>query len=116
MPPTQCFMQIAGSGYRMRLSGLRKLFSSSEEIRTRVLDFVQQQSMTTSQLAACNRLHELEPRLARWLLMVPDRVEDDVLNLTQEFIAQMLGTFRPAVAIAAGVLQREGFIEYARGR
>ena len=56
--------------------------------------------MTTNQLAACNKLHEAEARLARWLLMVRDRMQDDYLPLTQEFLAEMLGTRRTTVALA----------------
>jgi CRP-like cAMP-binding protein len=65
---------------------------------------------------ACNRLHEVEARLARWLLMLQDRVQDDALLITQEFLAEMLGSRRTTVTMAAGVLQRIGLIEYQRGR
>lgn len=114
--PTNSFMQLAGSGYRVPFPALRKLFLSSEEIRSRILECIQQQSMTTSQIAACNKLHEAEPRMARWLLMVQDRVHENTLTLTQEFLAQMLGTRRTTVALVAGALQRGGFIEYSRGK
>ena len=77
---------------------------------------MQQQSLTVSQLAACNKLHEAEQRLARWLLMVRDRVQEDTLHLTQEFLAQMLGTQRTTVVMAAGALQRSGIITYTRGK
>lgn len=77
---------------------------------------VQQQTLTISQLVACNRLHDAESRLARWLLMVQDRVHDDTLMLTQEFLAQMLGTQRSTVVGVAGGFQRHGLISYSRGR
>jgi CRP-like cAMP-binding protein len=64
---------------------------------------------------ACNRLHSLEERCARWLLMTGDRVGRDEFPITQEFLAQMLGVRRPSVTLAAGVLQRAGFISYRRG-
>jgi CRP-like cAMP-binding protein len=64
---------------------------------------------------ACNRLHSLEERCARWLLMTGDRVGEDKFPITQEFLAQMLGVRRPSVTLAAGVLQRAGFISYRRG-
>ncbi|MGI4831362.1 MAG: Crp/Fnr family transcriptional regulator, partial [Janthinobacterium lividum] len=67
------------------------------------------------QVSACNLLHEAEARLARWLLMIADRTESDVLPLTQEFISQMLGTRRSTVTVVAGNMQRAGFIEYRRG-
>ncbi len=115
-PPAECYMQVAGSGYRILLSDLRRLFMSSEEIRSRILECVQQQGMTTNQLVACNRLHEAEPRLARWLLMVQDRTQAESFGLTQEFLALMLGTRRTTVALIAGDLQRDGLIEYTRGK
>ena len=115
-PPTACYMQVTGSGFRISLTELRRLFLSSEEIRCRVLECVQQQGMTTSQLAACNRLHEAEPRLARWLLMVQDRTGGDSFELTQEFLALMLGTRRTTMAVIAGEMQRDGLIEYTRGK
>src|SRR5204862_3618470 len=72
--------------------------------------------LQVAQIAACNRLHEIEQRLARWLLMCQDRVEAKVLPVTHEFISQMLGTGRPSVSLAAGTLQRAGMIENLRGR
>ncbi len=114
--PSRCFIQIPATAYRVPFAALRKLFLESEEIRMRILEVVQQQGMAMSQLAACNKLHEAEPRLARWLLMVQDRIEDDTLNLTQEFLAQMLGTQRTTVVMVAGALQRSGIIEYKRGK
>ena len=113
---TVCFVQLAGSGYQIRFSDLQKLFRESEDLRDRVLENAQVQALTTNQLAACNKLHEAEARLARWLLMVRDRVQDDYLPLTQEFLAEMLGTRRTTVALAAGALQQAGIIQYSRGR
>ena len=109
-------MQVAGSGYKTPITVLRDLFNTSAEIRTRVLQCVQQQAMTTIQIAGCNAVHEAEPRLARWLLMVQDRTQEDTFCLTQDFIAQMLGARRTTVALAAGTLQRAGLIEYNRGK
>ena len=71
--------------------------------------------MQVTQLAACNRLHEVDERLARWLLMSHDRIGSDVLPLTQEFLAQMLGTRRSSVSVAASILQKAGLIHYNRG-
>ena len=69
-----------------------------------------------SQIAACNRLHTVEERLARWLLTMRDRIESDEFLLTQEFIARLLGTRRAGVTVAAGILQQAGLINYRRGR
>jgi len=68
-----------------------------------------------AQVAACNRLHELEQRLARWLLMAQDRVDSEMLYLTHDFLAQMLGTGRPSVSLAIGILEHAGFIKNLRG-
>jgi CRP-like cAMP-binding protein len=112
---TRCFMQLKGSALRVPLAVLRDAFRSSEEIRDRVLEFVQHQSLCISQIAGCNRLHGAEERLARWLLMVQDRIDSDTLNLTQEFLAEMLGAQRTTVTLVAGILQESGLIEYRRG-
>jgi hypothetical protein len=69
-----------------------------------------------SQSAACNRLHPLEERAARWMLMTHDRVDADTFPITHDFLASMLGVRRPSVTVAAGILQRAGFIQYRRGR
>jgi CRP-like cAMP-binding protein len=114
--PTRCFMQLPGSALRIPLSELRKAFHSSEEIRSRILEFVQEQVLSLSQIAACHRLHQSEERLARWLLMVQDRTLTDILRLTQEFLAQMLGSQRTTVTASAGTLQRRGSIEYRHGQ
>jgi CRP-like cAMP-binding protein len=71
--------------------------------------------MEIAQIAACNRLHEVEERLGRWLLMCADRVGSNELPLTQEFLGQMLGTRRSSVTVAAGILQKAGMISYNRG-
>ena len=113
---TVCFVQLAGKGYQIRFVDLQRMFRESEDLRRRVLENVQVQALTTSQIAACNKLHEAEARLARWLLMVRDRVQDDYIPLTQEFLAEMLGTRRTTVALAAGGLQRAGMIKYSRGK
>ena len=72
-------------------------------------------AVQSAQVAACNRLHEVEERLARWLLMSQDRLGGDSVPLTQEFLAHMLGTRRASVTVAAGILQKAGLIDYSRG-
>ncbi len=116
LPTSECFIQLAGRGYKTPLAVLRELFVSTAEIRTRILQCVQQQALTTIQIAGCNAVHEAEPSLARWLLMVQDRTQEDTFQLTQDFLAQMLGARRTTVALAAGTLQRSGFIDYSRGK
>ena len=113
---TRCFMQIDGSGLRMKFKDFERIFQQDEVVRRMVLHFVQFQSLMLAQFAACNRLHEVEERLARWLLMVQDRLDDPTLRLTQEFLAMMLGARRSTVTVVAGTLQRSGLIEYKRGQ
>jgi CRP-like cAMP-binding protein len=113
---TRCFIQLQATALRIPFADLVRLFKSNEEIRDRVLEFVQEQAVSLSQLAGCNRLHEAEERLSRWLLMAQDRTGSPVLDFTQEFLAMMLGARRTTVTVIAGVLQRSGLIEYQRGK
>jgi CRP-like cAMP-binding protein len=107
--------QIAGDGLRIRADVLADLLPESSGLKEQLLRYVFLQGFQVAQAAACNRLHEIEQRLARWLLMCQDRVDSDVLFLTHEFLANMLGTGRPTVTLATGVLQRAGLIENSRG-
>jgi CRP-like cAMP-binding protein len=113
---TNCFIQLHATALRVPSVDLAAAFRSNEEVRDRVLEFVQEQAVSLGQLAGCNRLHESEERLARWLLMAQDRTGSDVLNFTQEFLAMMLGARRTTVTVIAGALQRNGLIEYRRGK
>ncbi len=117
-PKTQntVVMQGAGSGYRIRADLLREQSAQNPEMMALLHTFVYALLEQTTQLVLCNRLHELESRLARWLLMASDTMETRTLHLTQEFLAEMLGVGRPAVTIAAGLLQRSGLILYSRGQ
>jgi CRP-like cAMP-binding protein len=113
---THCVMQVSGAALRLSLKAMKETFEREAALRARVLEFVQYQSIVMTQVSACNRLHELEERLSRWLLMVQDRVGESTLRLTQEFLAEMLGTRRSTVTITAGSLQRMGAIDYSRGQ
>ena len=115
-PISLSFMQVSGAGLRVPMAEMRRLFHEVPEIRTRVLQVVQQQTLSISQIAGCNRLHSAEQRLARWLLTAGDRAVTDRLDLTQEFLSEMLGTRRTTVALVAGGLQRSGLIELRRGQ
>ena len=114
--PTRCFMQVAGTALRMPFTDLLREFETVESLRVSIQQSIQTQALILSQLVACNRLHEVEERLARWILMLQDRLQEDVLAITQEFLAEMLGSRRTTVTMAAGALQRIGLIEYQRGR
>jgi CRP-like cAMP-binding protein len=113
--PYRAIIQIAGQGLRIRADVLSDLLPDSPNLKEQLLRYVFLQGFQVAQAAACNRLHEIEQRLARWLLMCQDRVDSEVLSLTHEFLANMLGTGRPTVTLATGVLQRAGLIENLRG-
>ena len=112
---TRAFLQIEGTALKIPFARLKSLFWKSEEIRTRILEFEQEQSLSLSQVAACNSLHQAEARLARWLLMASDRTQSDDLRVTQEFLGMMLGASRTTVTLTAGTLQRAGLLEYQWG-
>ncbi len=114
-PPTTAFIQVEGSALRIRYAELQKHLDTPGLLFRRILEFVQCHGFILSQLAACNGLHEVDERLARWLLMVQDRVQNPKFYLTQEFLAEMLGIRRTSVSAAAGNLQRSGIISYSRG-
>jgi CRP-like cAMP-binding protein len=114
--PNRYFMQVPGYGYRIKAKVLRELADTCAPLRLCLLRAVQGLLVQTAQTAACNRLHNLEERLARWLLMCRDRVQSDQILVTQEFLATMLGTRRSSVTVAAGMLQKAGLITSTRGR
>ena len=114
--PSRCFMQMGGTALRMSFADLEREFENLPALRAGIRRSIQTQTLILSQLVACNRLHEVEERLARWLLMLQDRTQGDELLITQEFLAEMLGSRRTTVTLAAGTLQRIGLIEYQRGR
>lgn len=109
-------MQGIGEGFRIRSSIVREEFLKGGELQRLVHSFAYLQLVQVTQSVLCNRMHEVDGRLARWLLTSADRTEADELNLTQEFLAQMLGVQRSTVTVAASALQRDGLIEYSRGK
>ena len=111
----RAIMQISGSGLRMRSEVFEDVLLEAPMLRSELTRFALMHGMQVAQLAACNRLHEVEQRLGRWLLMCQDRVDSQLLPLTHEFLAQMLGTGRPSVSLAAGALEEAGLIENCRG-
>jgi CRP-like cAMP-binding protein len=109
-------MQGIGEGLRIRSSIVRDEFLKGGMLQRMVHAFAYLQLVQVSQSVLCNRLHEVNARLARWLLTSADRMESESLHLTQEFLAQMLGVQRSTVTVAAGDLQRAGMIGYSRGK
>ncbi len=112
---TRCMMQLAGSAVRIPYSELQKAYENSDEIRIRILEFVQQQAVIVSQIAGCNRLHSAEQRLVRWLLTAQDRTQTADLKFTHQYLAEMIASQRTAVTVIAGELQERGLIRYSRG-
>lgn len=114
--PTRTFIQVAGEGYRIAADALLSVVRGSPDAERLFFQYVQTLFDQVSQWVACNRLHSLEARCARWLLMTQDRVDGDEFLLTQEFLSYMLGVHRPAVSLAAGALSQAELIRYRRGR
>ena len=112
---TRAIVQIKGSAFRLSAPQILQALVKCPQLAKRLNRYSQELGMQATQVAACNRLHDVEQRLARWLLMSQDRVGGDLVPLTQEFLSHMLGTRRASVTVAAGVLQKAGLIKYARG-
>jgi len=113
--PLQAVVQITGDGFRAEVGALQNTFESAPHLQLMLSRYAAIQGSQVAQTAACNRLHDIGQRLARWLLMTQDRVDSGSLPITHDFLATMLGTDRPTVSLAAGVLQRKKIIEYTRG-
>jgi CRP-like cAMP-binding protein len=107
--------QISGSSRRIAIEDFRKLMLELPELDRLLHRYSQLVLETVSQSAACNRLHVIEQRCARWLLMSQDRVGRNRFDLTQEFLAEMLGVRRPGVTVAMGILEKRGLIAHGRG-
>ncbi len=112
----QNIIQLPGEALRIKTETIREEFKRGGAFHDLALLYVHALMMQISQTALCNRLHSVEQRLARWLLMCHDRAKGDVLTLTQEFLSYMLGVNRPTVSTAAAILQGGGFIKYSRGK
>jgi CRP-like cAMP-binding protein len=108
-------VQIAGDGFRIGAEAVAKLMRTAPEMRMTMGRYAVILGMQISQTAACNRLHTVEQRLARWLLVTRDRVDSGFLPITHDFLATMLGTDRPTVSLAASTMQKKGILEYKRG-
>jgi CRP-like cAMP-binding protein len=113
--PTRTMVQGDATAYRCDAKTLGQLIRQCPGLGQQLNRFGQRLAMQTTQIAACNRLHEVEERLARWILMSQDRIASERLPLTQEFLGQMLGVRRASVTVAAGILQKAGLISHTRG-
>jgi CRP-like cAMP-binding protein len=113
--PLPAVVQISGDGFRVEVEALQKILESAPHLQLLLSRFAVVQGMQVAQTAACNRLHEIEQRLARWLLMAQDRVDSGVLPITHDFLATMLGTNRSSVSLAAATLRKKNLIRYTPG-
>jgi CRP-like cAMP-binding protein len=113
--PLRAVVQITGDGFRVEVGALQNTLESTPHLQRMLTRYAVVQGMQVAQTAACNRLHGIEQRLARWLLMTQDRVDSEWLPITHDFLATMLGTDRPTLTLAAGILQKKQLIEYTRG-
>ena len=111
----EAFVQIPGQSLRMRADAFLNELRPGSDLRRLADSYTRALLRLVAQSAACNRKHSTEQRCARWLLMSHDRVQSDTFHLTQEFLAEMLGTRRTAVTACAGELRRKGLITYRRG-
>ena len=109
------YTQIEGCGFSCTVETARKEFRRGGTFQELMLRYVQAQLVQAAQSAGCNAKHNIEQRLARWLLLCADRTHTEKLTLSHEFLADMLGSTRPTVSIAAGSLKEEGLIDYNRG-
>jgi CRP-like cAMP-binding protein len=112
----QAVTQIVGDALRMKADVFRREVTPATPLYNLLLRYTQALINLISQSVACNRLHSVEERCCRWLLLCQDRVESDEFALTQEFLSQMLGVRRASVSVVAAILQKAGLISYSRGR
>ena len=113
--PIREVMQISGDGFRIKVNPFRRTLRSSPFLQALLGRYSVVLALQISQTAACNRLHDIERRLSRWLLLAQDRVDTGYIAMTHDFLATMLGTDRPTVSLAAANLQRKEIIDYTRG-
>ncbi len=112
----ESIVQVPGTALRISRDILRGEMAKNETLRDILQRYAHFAVSEIAQTAACNRLHSLEERCCRWLLIAHDSARSDTFPLTQEFLALMLGTQRSGLSVIASILQNAGFIRYARGR
>jgi CRP-like cAMP-binding protein len=106
---------ISTDGFKVEASAMLNILASTPQLQMRLSRYAVVQAMQVAQTVACNRLHRIEQRLARWLLMAQDRVDCDLVAMTHDSLATILGTNRPTVSSAAAILQKRKSIKYGRG-
>ena len=113
--PLEGMVQVGGTALRLPAAGFRAALAEAPSLLGLLLRYVDAFHVQVAQTAACNNRHQIEQRLARWLLMTHDRVEGDSFTMTQEFMSAMLGVQRPGVTLAVGALQRAGLVRHDKG-
>ena len=116
LTPGSAFSQVPGAAFRLRAEVFRDMVEKSAPFTRMLHRYTQALMIQISQGTACNRVHSIEERCARWLLLTHDRVSSDEFTLTQEFLGQMLGVRRASVNVVSSMFQQAGFIQYRRGR
>ena len=113
---TSTVVQVAGSACRIPAARFRKMAEENQAVHDLIVSYGEMLLIQVQQTAACNALHDVEERLSRWLLQARDRVNENTIRLTHEFLSQMLGVSRPTVTVVAHTLQKAGLIRYHRGQ
>jgi CRP-like cAMP-binding protein len=113
--PGQTYIQVEGSGYRIKAEALKEAFDRPGAMQKYLHKYIQGFMIQSAYNSFCNRHHEIAQRLARWLLTCHDRIQKDRMPLTHEFLGIMIGAPRATVTLAAGQLHNAGFIDYTRG-
>lgn len=112
----KAIVQVSGAGATVDVDKLRAIANQSATFREQLVIYEQIVFAQAQQAGACNATHSVEERMARWLLYVRDLIDGDEMELTQEFLSQILGVQRSSVSLVAAGLQQRGFIQYRRGR
>src|SRR3984893_3906677 len=113
--PLRAIVQISGEGFRVKVEALQETLESTPHLQMMLSRYAVVQGMQVAQTAGCNRLHDIQQRLSRWLLMTQDRVDSELLPITHDFLATMLGTDRSRVRLAAGGLRRHEINAHDQG-
>lgn len=115
-PLYEAVVHVPGTAFAISRTRLKDHFQKTHRLSTAVLAYVQAAASQIAQTAACNRLHQLEQRCCRWLLVAHDSARSDRFPLTHEFLAMMLGVQRPRISVALKKLQAAGVLDYSRGQ
>jgi CRP-like cAMP-binding protein len=114
--PVRTMVQVTMTGFRLRSDALRAELEQGGALPALLHRYTQVVMVSMAQLILCNRVHRLDQRAARWLLQVDERVDETPFDVTQEFLAEMIGTQRPSVSLAVRQFKDDGLITYSRGR